>query len=46
MSNILQAQYDKMDDSNKPYLRDLEKLQLWKGLKYREEAGKKIIDVP
>ena len=46
MSNMLQAQYDKMYDSNKPYTRDLEKLQGWKNLKYREEAGTKIIDVP
>jgi hypothetical protein len=46
IKTMLQASYDKMYDSNKPYLGDLEKLQVWKGLKYREEAGTKIIDVP
>lgn len=46
IKTMMQLQYDKMHPSNKPYTGDLERLQSWKGLKYREEAGTKIIDVP
>ena len=46
MKTMLQSQYDKMHSTNKPYEGDMEKIQAWKDLDYREEAGVKIISLP
>lgn len=35
-----------MADRDKPYPGDMEKIQSWEGLDYREEAGVKIISLP
>lgn len=46
MKTMLQSQYDKMHSTNKPYEGDMKKIQAWKDLDYREEAGVKIISLP
>lgn len=46
MKTMMQSQYDSMSEDNKPYPGDLEKLQSWKELDYREEWGTKIVNIP
>lgn len=46
MKNMIQEQYKDMSNDNKPYPGDMEKIQAWEGLDYREEAGVKIISLP